>query len=142
MGEVQAALLNPARPVCGADFIRIMKDGMDRIELGDRRVLVRHPVMRAGDAQRKRCESAIDERILLVLDDQETAVLGVVEQPPIVGDERRLGFVGAAADHDGVVVRQIAARERIGVDQLERHTDGQERFGHAIGGAANVADVR
>ena len=112
------------------------------IELRDRRVLVGHTIVRARDRQRVRRESAVDERILLVLHDDETAALGVVEQASIVGDQRGLGFVRPAADHDRVVVRQIAAGERVRADQLDGHADGQQRFGHAVGGAAHVADMR
>src|SRR5437016_4033413 len=66
MRKVQPTLLNPTAPVALANGVRIMKDGMGRIELGDRRVLVRYAIVGTGDGQRIRRESAVHERILLV----------------------------------------------------------------------------
>src|SRR5437867_1257323 len=141
VAEVQPPLLNPTAPILRPDGVWIVKDGMRGIELGDGRGFIGYAIVRARDGQRIGCVAAIDERILLILNDDEPAVARVVEQPPVVRDERWIGFVRPAADHDRIEVRQIAARERVGADELDRHPDGHQRFGHAVGGATHIADV-
>ena len=58
----------------------------------------------------------------------QPAVAPVFEQPAVVRDERGIGFVRAAPDHDRVVAREIAARERVGPNELDRQPDGEQRF--------------
>ena len=140
--EVEPPFLHPAAPVLGADLIGIMKDRVAGVELRDGRVLVGHPIVRPRHRQRIGGEAAVDEWVLLILYDQESPIPRVIEQPAVVRDERRLGLVGTAADHDGVVAREITARERVGTDQLERYADAEQRFRHAVGRAADVTHVR
>src|SRR5207247_3921149 len=65
--------------------------------------------------------------ILLVLDDYETAGAGVVQQPSVARDQRGLGLVRPAADHNRVVPGKIATRERVGTEQLDRHAHRLDR---------------
>ena len=57
-------------------------------------------------------------------------------------DECGVRFVGAAADHDGVVTGQVAALERVRAEQLHRHAHRRQRLGHAVGRAAHIPHPR
>ena len=101
--------------------------------------LVGHAVMRPRDLELRGRETAVDERVLLVLHDDEPAAPNVLEQPRVGLDECRLGLVGAAANDDRVEARQVALGELARRQHMDRQTDGRERLGHPVGGAADVA---
>src|SRR2546427_12482373 len=61
------------------------------------RRLVGDAVVGAGDRQAVWCEVAVHERVLLVLHDDEAARPGVVEQPAVARDQRRVDLVCPAA---------------------------------------------
>src|SRR5207248_2768113 len=139
--EVESPLLHPALPVLGGDFVGHMEDAVGRVERRDGRRLVGHTVVRPGDAEPIRREAARDERILLVLHDHEPTRARIVEQPAVARHERRVGLVGAAADHDRVVVGQVAARERIRTEQLDRHAYGLTTTWAVAGPAPRLVTV-
>ena len=139
--EIQSPLLHPATPVVGPDFVGDVEHGARGVPNRHRRGLVGHPVVRARDREAIRREATVHKRVLLVLDDHETAGAGVVQQPSVARDQRGLGLVRPAADHDRVVPGKIATRERVGTEQLDRHAHRLQRLGHAIGRAPHVADV-
>ena len=119
-----------------------MENRVFRIERRDWRGLVRHPVVRPGDGHRIRGEAPVDERVLLVLHDDEAAPPGVVEQPAVRRDQRGLGLVGAAPDDDRVVAGQVAPGDGVRGEEIDRHTDRLQRLGDPVGRAAHVADAR
>ncbi len=107
---------------------------MIRDEELHRRQLVRDPAVRARDLEQVGRELAVDERVLLVLDDREPTGAHVVEEAPVRFLQGAVGLVGAAPDHDGVEARQIAVLEVGGAQDLDRHADLGEKLWHLVGG--------
>ena len=97
--------------------------------------------MRARDLERVGRELAVDERILLVLDDRQAAGAHVVEEAPVRLLQGTVGLVGAAADHDGVEAREIAVLEVGGGENLDRHADVGQELRHLVRGAEDIADA-
>ena len=140
MGEIEAALLHPALPIVRPDLVRHMEDRARGIERRDRRGLVRHPVVRPRQREGVRREPPVHELVLLVLHEHEAAVARVVQDAAVVGDQRGLGLVRAAPDHDRSVPRESAAGEGVGADQLHGHADRGQVLGHPVRSAPHVAD--
>ena len=84
-------------------------------------------------------EAAVEEDPLLVLHDDQAALPGVLKQPAVGLDQRRVGLVRARADDDRIEAAEVAALERGAIEQHERNPQALESLGHPVGRAANVA---
>ena len=139
--EVEASFLHPAGPVLRTDEVRTRQRRVVRLEQLDDRSLVGDPAVRPGDHERTHGVASAGEFVLLVLHQQEPAVLDPVEQSRIELVKSRIGLVGAAADHDRVEGAQAAhseSQEIVRGQHLERQTDLREALGNPIRGAAQV----
>ncbi len=102
--ELGAALLHPALKVRQRNLVGVVEEGVVRSQDGDRRVLFADLLRPPGLGVRVGSVVVVVLRSL-VLDNQDAAVLGVVEQAAIVGLDIRAHGVGAYPQDDGVVAR-------------------------------------
>ena len=104
----------------------------------DGRVLVRHAV--AADPRGERPVLLLVELHLVVLNDHHAAAFDVVEQPAVVRLQIVAALVGAHPRHDHVVLRKIAPREIVTLEERHPGAELLDRGRHLIADADDVAD--
>ena len=113
-----------------------------RTARGSRRALLIQPEGLPTHGEGIRGEPAVEEAMLLILDDDQAASAGILQQPPVVGDQCRVDLVGARPDHDRIEPRQITPLQRGRGEQHHRHADATERLRHLVGRAADIPHPR
>src|SRR5271154_6853860 len=102
-----AELLDPALKVRCSDAVGPGKQRIPRLQQLDRTTLNHHLFRIPGKTDRIR---AVVMVVLssVVLDDEHTALLYVIEQAAVRGGKLRAGGVGPDAEHNDVIGREIA----------------------------------
>ena len=99
------------------------------------------PVVRPVDRNRVRHHPRLLHLVLAVLHDQRAAGTGVVEQPRVVGDQRRLRFIGARPDDDRGVAAQVDLAQRGGIEPRDREAELLERRCAVVPDTLDVSDA-
>ena len=116
----------------------LRQHGIVRRQHRHRRGFVRDAI--GADLRRIWTVLRLVELELVVLHDDDAALGGVFEQTVVVGAEVLATLVGANARDDGVVAREIARREILGVKHRHRRAKLFDGWRHLIADAHDVAD--
>ena len=108
------------------------------IENPDRRPLVGDAV--AADLRRLRPVLRLVELELVVLNDDDPALRGVVEQPVVVRAQVGAPLVRAHAGDDDVESGEIAPGQIVGVEKLDGRAELLDRLRHRVADAPHVPD--
>lgn len=137
--EVESAFLSPAVKVLWADGMGRLKEGMLRVEKGDRCVFLGDAL--ASNGERERSDGGLEgppPEGNIVLDDQSSALGNVVPETLFVGLKGGVGVKGADADQDAAKAREIGGDDLFVGEDTEGEADLLEGFGDAIAGALDV----
>src|SRR5215203_5298588 len=140
--EVKSALLNPPLPVGIGQPVREAPCWM----IGEEAhgcTFICDPVMTdlwSAHSQRIWSEASSEVPMLLILHDDETSAARILQKPSVVGHQRRIGFVGAWANHDCVEAGEIAALQSFGAQHYDRDANTRECLRNLVRRSADVPD--
>src|SRR6185312_9681503 len=135
--EAVAAFLNPALEVGGGDLVGPAQHRVVGGQQLHRRLVVHHLLRTSAQAVGVRPEVVV-VFAGLVLNDEGAAVFYIIEQAPVVGGQLGARGVGADAQHDRVIVRQIGGGEILGGEEVDVDAQILQRLRDIVAGAGDV----